>query len=244
DGHGTFECAHGTLPIPAPATLQILEGIKISQIAVEQELITPTGAALVAEFQSSVGIMPSLAPKRIGYGLGSRHLPNRPNALRGVLADQPISTGTDRILEISVNVDDLSPEILGNTMDKLLRAGAAESYFTPVHMKKNRLGVLITVLVDRSNLDAIQRILFQETTTFGLRYREVERLMLERDIVKVSTPAGEIELKIGRLGDELLQASPEFESCKKAAESSGMPLRQVYQLATDAFFRPQKSKTS
>jgi pyridinium-3,5-bisthiocarboxylic acid mononucleotide nickel chelatase len=244
DGTGTVRCAHGDYPLPAPATLEILKGLPIRQIPIPGELITPTGAAIIAEFQHSVDSMPKIRPRKIGYGLGSRDFPGQPNVLRAVLADLESFDGegaAETIWEVQANIDDSSPEILGATLDQLLKAGAVDAYFTPVQMKKNRPGVLLTTLCSQEFLEAVQGVIFRETTTFGLRYHQSQRVVLDREEVEVQTEAGPIKVKIGRFQESLLQVSPEFESCRISAEKSGLPLRKVYELAVNAFWSHEKA---
>src|SRR5215472_5987180 len=146
DGRGTFRCSHGEYPLPAPATLEILKGIPISQVSVPFELITPTGAAIVAEFQHSVGLLPAMRPEKIGYGVGRRDLPSRPNVLRAVLGELEKDKAAEQITELQANIDDLSPEILGAVQERLFKAGALDVFLVPIQMKKNRPGTILTVL--------------------------------------------------------------------------------------------------
>jgi pyridinium-3,5-bisthiocarboxylic acid mononucleotide nickel chelatase len=236
DGQGTFRCTHGEYPLPAPATLEILRNIPIRQVAVPFELITPTGAAIVAEFQHVIGAMPEMRPTKIGYGLGQRDLLDRPNILRAVLGEAEISKSSDRIVELQANIDDLSPEILGAVQARLFKAGALDAFFTPIQMKKNRPGILLSVLCQPSDRKKIQEVLFTETSTFGVRYREIQRTTLDREIVHVQTAFGSIQIKIGRQDGKILQVSPEFESCNAAAERSQQPLKRIYELAVEAFW--------
>ena len=236
DGQGTFRCTHGEYPLPAPATLEILRNIPIRQVAVPFELITPTGAAIVAEFHHFVGAMPEMRPTKIGYGLGKRDLVDRPNILRAVLGEAEESESSDRIVELQANIDDLSPEILGAVQARLLKVGALDAFFTPIQMKKNRPGILLSVLCRPSDRQKIQELLFTETSTFGIRYREIERITLDREVVQVPTAFGSIEIKIGRQDGKILQVSPEFESCNAAAERSQQPLKRIYELAVEAFW--------
>jgi len=240
DGIGFIRCSHGNYPLPAPATLELLRGLPIRQVPVPFELITPTGAAIVAEFQISVGPMPRLRPSKIGYGLGTRDLPDHPNVLRVLLADSDPEDKTESVVEVQANIDDLSPEILGATIDRLLAAGAVDAYFTPVQMKKSRPATLLTVLCPRQNLEAVQAVIFKETTTFGLRYQEMERVTLDREQVEVETGAGPVVVKIGRFHKNLLQVSPEFESCQSLASKSGISLRRIYEMAVSAFWMKEE----
>ena len=239
DGQGTFRCAHGEYPLPAPATLEILRNIPIRQVAVPFELITPTGAAIVAEFHHIVGAMPEMRPTKIGYGLGKRELFDRPNILRAVLGEAEKSKSSDRIVELQANIDDLSPEILGAVQARLLKVGALDAFFTPIQMKKNRPGILLSVLCRPSDRQKIQELLFTETSTFGIRYREIERITLDREVVQVQTAFGSIQIKIGSQDGKIFQVSPEFESCNAAAERSQQPLKRIYELAVEAFWEKE-----
>jgi uncharacterized protein (TIGR00299 family) protein len=237
DGNGSTHCAHGEYPVPAPATLEILKGIPLRQIAVPFELITPTGAAIVAEFQRQIGLMPPLRTIRVGYGLGTRDLSPRPNVLRAILGELEQTAETETVVEIQANIDDLSAEILAASQEHLLHAGALDVFFTPVQMKKNRPGTLLTVLCDRDHLDSIQQLIFHETTTFGLRFREASRRVLDRELRSVDTEFGPIRVKIGRLGDEIVQVSPEYEDCRSIARKTSTPLKRVYEIAAANFWK-------
>ena len=237
EGNGSIHCAHGEYPVPAPATLEILKGIPLRQITVPFELITPTGAAIVAEFQHQIGPMPPLRTIRVGYGLGTRDISPRPNVLRAILGELEQTAETETVVEIQANIDDLSAEILAASQEHLLQAGALDVFFTPVQMKKNRPGTLLTVLCDRAHLDQIQQLIFHETTTFGLRFREASRRVLDRELRSVETELGPIRLKIGRLGDEVVQVSPEYEDCRSIARKISMPLKRVYEIATANFWK-------
>ena len=237
EGNGSIHCAHGEYPVPAPATLEILKGIPLRQITVPFELITPTGAAIVAEFQHQIGPMPPLRTIRVGYGLGTRDISPRPNVLRAILGELEQTAETETVVEIQANIDDLSAEILAASQEHLLQAGALDVFFTPVQMKKNRPGTLLTVLCDRAHLDQIQQLIFHETTTFGLRFREASRRVLDRELRSVETELGPIRVKIGRLGDEVVQVSPEYEDCRSIARKISMPLKRVYEIATANFWK-------
>jgi hypothetical protein len=237
DGQGSIHCAHGEYPIPSPATIEILAGLPLSQIEVPFELITPTGAALVAEFQSSVGTFPAIRPTKTGYGLGSRDLPERANVLRAILADKIVSSGPERLVEVQATIDDMTPELLGAAIDKIREAGAAEAFFSPVQMKKSRPGILLTTLCRPDQLAEVQEIILRHTSTFGVRYREVDRLALERTFVSVTTPYGSLAIKLGMLGGEVIQVAPEFEDCRKAAEKAGVPIKTVYDAALQGYYQ-------
>ncbi len=237
DGRGFTHTAHGRFPVPAPATLGILQGIALEQIDLRFEMITPTGAAIVAEFAEKFGPMPRMKIEKIGYGVGSRTFPDRPNVLRAVLGelDAAGGCGTDTITRIETNIDDLSPEITGAAMEKLFAAGALDVFFTPIHMKKNRPGVQLSVLCENNGVQKIADIVFAETTSFGVRMDQVQRLKLERRFESVPTPFGEIVVKLGLKDGTIIQVAPEFESCRAASEKSGQPLRVIYDAARDSY---------
>ena len=239
DGRGWVKCAHGQFPIPCPATLEILAGIPLGQIDEPYEFITPTGAAIVAEFGRAFGVMPTLRVEKIGYGIGSRQLPNRPNVLRAVLgqADAPSTSPylTDTVVRVETNLDDLSPEIAGAVLNRLMDAGALDAALLPIQMKKNRPGVQLSVLCEEAALGKFADLLFAETTAFGIRMDRVERWKLDRRFETVSTPFGEITVKLGLRGKEIVQTAPEFESCREASERTGQPLRAIYEAALQAF---------
>jgi uncharacterized protein (TIGR00299 family) protein len=236
DGQGTFRSSHGEYPLPGPATLEILRDIPIRQVDIPFELITPTGAAIVAEFQHAVGALPEMRPSKIGYGLGTRDLAGRPNVLRAVLGDLAETPSGERIVELQTNIDDLSPEILGAVQDRLFQAGALDVFFTQIQMKKNRPATMLSVLCQPSALEKIQELIFAETSTFGIRFRELQRKTLDRELVEVKTSAGPIQIKIGRQAGQILQVAPEFESCYAVAQRSRLPLKRIYELAVEAFW--------
>ncbi len=235
EGRGWIDCAHGRFPLPSPATLEILRGVELELVDESWESITPTGAAIAREFAESFGPMPRMEIERVGYGIGTRDLKERPNVLRGVLGSAvqaaPNDCETDMIVELETNLDDLSPELTGAALDRLLALGALDVTLTPVQMKKNRPGVRLSVLCEPALEQTIVRAILTETSAFGVRRSEKRRYKLERRFEKVQTAYGEITLKLGLLQGEVVQVAPEFESCRAAAERTGQPLRLVYQAA-------------
>ncbi|MGV3773642.1 MAG: nickel pincer cofactor biosynthesis protein LarC [Verrucomicrobiales bacterium] len=241
EGTGWIRCAHGRFPIPAPATLNILaqRGIPISQCEEPNELVTPTGAAILAEFVERFEPLTQFRPEKVGFGLGQRDNRTRPNVLRAVLghADQVNSASvsadweTDTIAVIETNLDDINAEVLGFVVEKCFAQGALDVFHTPVQMKKNRPGVLLTVLCQAKATELFMKLLLTDTTAFGVRYHMAERRKLKREIIKVSTPYGEVEVKIGSLDGRITQQAPEFESCRKVAEKAGVPIKDIYRLA-------------
>jgi uncharacterized protein (TIGR00299 family) protein len=256
EGTGWIECAHGRFPIPAPATLAILgaRGIPLSQCDEPSELVTPTGAALLVEFVEAFGPMREVVAEKIGYGLGSRDNPRRPNALRAVLGEASVERGawsverrassmgegahdweTDTIAVLETNLDDINAEILGYFMEKALAAGALDVFHTAIQMKKNRPGVLVTVLCAEADADKFSELLLRETSAFGIRRYSAERRKLQRGLVTVQTPHGSVTVKVGKLDGKVLQVAPEFESCKKLADQAKVPIKEVYDAALRAF---------
>jgi uncharacterized protein (TIGR00299 family) protein len=235
EGAGHIHCAHGTFPLPAPATLALLEGIPLRQVEEPWEHITPTGAALVAEFATTFGTMPEMSVSKIGYGLGSRNTPNRPNVLRLILGDS-VQSGhsSEEIMEIRCNLDDLTPEHAAHALESILGAGALDATLTPTVMKKGRSGWILEVICHPNQANSLSELILSETTAFGIRRHRMERLILERHHELVTTPYGEIAVKVGTLGGKTLQQSPEFTSCMEAAERHGVPVRLVHQAALAA----------
>lgn len=243
EGTGFVMCAHGRFPIPAPATLEILaeRGVAVTQCDEPHELLTPTGAALLAEFVESFGPLRDLKPVKIGYGLGTRNNLTRPNVVRAVLCEATASGSlsahdweTDTIAVLETNLDDVSGEVLGFFVEKALASGALDVFHTPIQMKKNRPGVLLTVLCAEADADKFSELLLRETSAFGVRRTSAERRKLRREFVTVKTPFGEVQVKLGKLDGKVVQTAPEFESCRALAEKSGVPIKTVYEAAQRA----------
>ena len=230
EGAGFVDCAHGRFPLPAPATLEILAGIPVRQIEESSELITPTGAALLAEFSSFYGPLPEMRIEKIGYGLGTRDSFPRPNVLRavvGICAETP-DAEMDEITQIETNLDDFTPELAGAAMERLFAAGALDVFYTAAQMKKNRPGFLLTVLATEETASELARIILTETSAFGVRMHRARRMKLRREFRDVETPYGSVRIKLGFLGDELVQAAPEYESCREVAKRSGVSVKDVH----------------
>jgi pyridinium-3,5-bisthiocarboxylic acid mononucleotide nickel chelatase len=240
DGSGWIDCAHGRFPIPAPATLEILaaRGVAISQCDEPHELITPTGAALLAEFAESFGPMEGLAPERIGFGVGQRQNKTRPNVVRAILGRSGAVAAhdweTDTVAVLETNLDDANPEWLGHFIDKAIAAGALDVCQAPLHMKKNRPGVLLTVICKLADADQFSEWILRQTSAFGLRRTIAERRKLRREFRLVPTSFGPVSVKIGKLDGQVVQTAPEFESCRKLAEEKGVPLKAIYEAALSA----------
>jgi len=229
-GSGFVECAHGTLPVPAPATAELLKGVPVFSNAVEGEVVTPTGALLITELAEHFGPIPSMRMTGVGYGVGTRTYPSFPNLLRvfsGEMEDVGRGENTTEVVVLEANIDDQEPFVLGYVMEKLLGLGALDVFYTPVTMKKSRPGILLTVLAHPEKQEAVIREIFKETTTLGIRLQRLERRELERKIEMVATRFGEIRVKVSFYEDRRLNAVPEYEDLKEAASRAGVPLRVV-----------------
>ena len=227
-GSGQVEAEHGTLPVPAPATLELLRGCPVRGGPVEGELVTPTGAAILTTVANRFGPLPEMRVEGSGFGAGSHDPPRVANVLR-VVQGERLATGAEagEVVVMEANIDDMSPEGLGHVMERLLTAGARDVFFTSVQMKKNRPGVLVTCLADEARSIDLGRLLFRETTTLGVRYHRARRWELPREMKSVSTPYGPVTVKIARLDDSVVRISPEYEDCRRAALEHGVTLEQV-----------------
>jgi pyridinium-3,5-bisthiocarboxylic acid mononucleotide nickel chelatase len=241
EGTGFINCAHGRFPIPAPATIAIIaeRGVPISQCEEPHELVTPTGAAILAEFVEEFAPIQNIVPEKIGYGLGQRDNKTRPNVLRAVLGKSTATTSThdwetDSVAVLETNLDDINAEILGHVVEKAFAQGALDVFHTPIQMKKNRPGVLLTILCATTDQDRFTELLLRETTALGVRRSTCERRKLKREVIQVKTNFGNVEVKIGKLDGRNVQASPEFESCRRLAEEKGVPIKEIYQAAITA----------
>jgi uncharacterized protein (TIGR00299 family) protein len=229
-GGGTAKMAHGVLPVPAPATARLLLGKPTYSNGVQKELVTPTGAAIVATLCASFGPQPLMAVNAIGYGAGTADLEGQPNVLRlmvGAAAEKRVAAESETIRVLEANLDDMNPQIYGYFLEKALAAGALDVFATPVQMKKNRPGMLVTVLCKPEDEAKFHEMLFAETTTLGVRTYTAERRVLARQWETVRTAFGEVRIKVARLNGHIRQASPEFEDCRKLAEAKNVPLQRV-----------------
>lgn len=234
-GHGYVRAAHGLLPIPAPATLELLRGAPLRSVDVEGELVTPTGAALMATLAAEFGAMPTMRVEAVGYGAGKKDFPF-PNLLRVCVgrveteADQPPPTVT--VLE--ANLDDLNPQFYDPIMERLFEAGALDVFLTPIQMKKNRPAILLSVLCAPDRAGALTDILFAETSTLGVRRANWSRSCLDREWMDAATPWGSVRVKVGRHGDRVSNIAPEFEDCRRLARGAGVPVKEVHAAALEA----------
>ncbi len=242
DGTGWVRCAHGRFPVPTPATVAILaaRGVTVSQCAEPHELVTPTGAALLAELVESFGPLHEFRLERVGYGLGTRELSSRPNVLRALWGETAATTAaphdweTDTVAVLETNLDDVTPELLAHAAARALAAGALDVFHVPAQMKKGRPGTLFTVLCPEAEADRLTGLLLTETSAFGVRRSRAERRKLRRDVVTVPTPFGPVQVKRGWLDGRVVQRAPEFESCRQVAEQAGVPVKQVFEAALAA----------
>ena len=233
-GGGTAKMAHGVLPVPAPATARLLLGKPTYSSGVQRELVTPTGAAIVATVCTGFGVQPPMTVTAIGYGAATADIEGQPNVLRLMVGEAAQKTvpGTEEIIRVlEANLDDMNPQIFGYFLDKALAAGALDVFAAPVQMKKSRPGVLVTVLCKPADEQKFQEMLFAETTTLGVRSQTAERRILPRAWEKVATRYGEVRIKVARLDGMIRQASPEFDDCRKLAEEQNVPLQQVMEEA-------------
>ena len=228
-GSGFVSAGHGRLPLPAPATLEILKEVPIYGTEIRRELVTPTGAAIIASLAESFEPLPELKVRNIGYGAGTANLEERPNLLRIICGD-PEQVGDEELLVvIETNIDDMNPEIFGYLMDRLFEKGALDVYWIPIHMKKNRPGVMVQALCPPKARDALIRRLLSETTTTGVRHRKVRRRTLPRELISLETPYGRIPVKRIALADGTHRIVPEYEECRKIARERDIPIGQVYE---------------
>lgn len=237
-GTGTVTMAHGTFPVPPPATTRLVTGVPVYGEG-EGELLTPTGALLVTGHASAYGPLPALRVSACGYGAGSRETRGRPNVLRILVGEEAAAAGTggegERVLVLEAEVDDTPGQLLAAAMDALFAAGALDVFLTPVQMKKNRPGVLVTVLAAGERREAVEEALFTTTTTLGVRWQEWRRTVLARESVRVATAYGEIAVKVGRREGRVVNAQPEFDDCQAAALRAGVTVKEAWAAALAAF---------
>lgn len=233
-GTGTVTMSHGSFAVPPPATARLVAGVPVYG-AGEGELLTPTGALLVTAHATEYGPLPPLRIEKTGHGAGSRDTPGRPNVLRLIVGVDEAVAGDERILVLETELDDAAPQLLGPLIERLLGAGALDAYFTPVQMKKGRPGVLVTVLAPPARREAVEELLFRETTTLGVRRQEWQRSALERETASVATPYGPVRVKLGRRASVVYNAWPEFEDCQRLAAEAGVAVKEVLAAALAAW---------
>ncbi len=240
-GSGMVEMEHGRFPVPPPAVAELLRQAPIYATDITGELVTPTGAAIVSSVCELYGPLPPMRVERTGYGAGGREYRKFPNVLRLIVgeSDNDADLSGERLFIVETNIDDASPQMVGHLMEQAFARGALDCFFTPVQMKKNRPGVLISILCRPDEREAMFNLLFTETTTIGARSYEVERRALEREMVTVKTEYGPIDIKVARADGRITTYTPEFEQCRAAAHQAGVPLRVVEGAARSAFERNQ-----
>ncbi|MDP7349701.1 MAG: nickel pincer cofactor biosynthesis protein LarC [Nitrospinota bacterium] len=229
-GSGFVKCDHGTLPVPAPAVVEMLRGVPCFSSGTRQELTTPTGAAVIATLANEFGSLPELKTDRVGYGAGGKNLKEMPNALRIILGELSIANELKKeIFVLETNIDDMNPEFYDVVMEKLFQAGAVDVFLTPIIMKKNRPATKLSVLTQQQNVEMLANEVLKNTTSFGIRFYPVERVMLEREFQEIETVLGKVKVKIGKRDGEVCHISPEYEHCKKISREQGIPIKKVYE---------------
>jgi uncharacterized protein (TIGR00299 family) protein len=239
-GTGTVKCAHGLMPIPAPGTAELLKGVPLAPSSIKAELTTPTGAAILTTVVHEWLDQPLMTVERVGHGAGRLDLEEQPNLLRLFVGTATSVAQRDQIWVLETNLDDLTAEVIGYCYDLLLAAGAVDVFSTPIFMKKNRPAVLLSVLCPEAAVAAVEEILFRETTTLGVRRYQVSRRKLNREACTVSTPWGAVQGKLGWLEGRPPSFSPEYEDCARVAREHGIPLREVYLTAQEAYRKSNK----
>jgi uncharacterized protein (TIGR00299 family) protein len=234
-GRGSVRAAHGRMPLPAPGTAELLKGVPLAESDVEMELTTPTGAAILTTVVDQFGPLPAMTVEVIGIGAGTREVPGQANILRLFVGQVAVPAGSDRVWVLETNLDDLPGEIIGYTITQLLAAGALDAFLTPIVMKKNRPGVLVTVLCDEPRIAIMEEVLFRETTTLGIRRYPVSRHKLKRQAAEVTTAYGVVKGKLGWLEGRPPTFSPEHDDCARIAAEQGVALRSVYEAAQAAY---------
>ncbi len=234
-GSGTVKTSHGVYPVPAPATARLLQGAPIYAGTQAAELVTPTGALLVTSYADSFGPVPAMRTSAIGYGAGTRDLPDTPNVLRVLVGEADSGATSHAVTVIEADIDDMNPQIFGALMDRLLAGGALDVFYTSIQMKKNRPGTLLTIVATPESRERLTSTVFRETTTIGVRYREMTRECLDREKVTVETPLGPVRFKVARRNGEVLNASPEFDDCARIAAATGTPIKDVQSVAIKGY---------
>ncbi|MCX6344771.1 MAG: nickel pincer cofactor biosynthesis protein LarC [Armatimonadetes bacterium] len=236
--HGMVNIAHGAFPLPAPATAELLKGVPWQELGIEGEIITPTGAAILAQFAESFGPMPAMTTNTIGYGAGKKDF-GMPNVLRVVIGEQGSHKHGEykSVQVIETNIDDISPQIYEVVMERLFDAGALDVYMTPIQMKKNRPAVLLSIICAPSDTSKMTDVIFEETSSIGVRISNQHRTCLPREMIIVDTKFGPIKLKVAKKNGEIVNAQPEYEDCKAAAAKHGAALKMVRDVAISEFLK-------
>ncbi len=247
-GRGTVQCAHGTFPVPAPATVELLKDAPVYSSGLQAELVTPTGAAIVKTLARRFSTFPEMTIEKSGYGAGSRDFPGHPNVARLTIGQAASTiaakTASDTVTVLEANLDDLNPQVFGYVVDRLLEEGALDAFAVPVQMKKNRPGALLTVLSKREDAQRLAQLIFSETTTLGIRQRDEVRRTLTRRWESVHTPWGDVRIKIASMNGTVTNCAPEFEDCRRIAVEHHVPLKTVMQEAARAYLRTTEKTDS
>jgi pyridinium-3,5-bisthiocarboxylic acid mononucleotide nickel chelatase len=245
-GGGTVKCAHGTLPVPAPATVELLKGASVYSSGVQAELVTPTGAAIVKTLVTRFAAFPEMKIEKAGYGAGTRDFPGHTNVLRLTIGEAQTQiagkTLQETISVLEANLDDMNPQVFGYVLDRLLEEGALDVFGLPVQMKKNRPGMLLTVLCRQEDVPKLTDLIFKETTTLGVRAREEKRRILARKWITVGTRWGNIRLKVASMNGTVTNYAPEYEDCRKIAAANHVPLKSVMQEAMQRYLSSEGLK--
>jgi uncharacterized protein (TIGR00299 family) protein len=239
-GSGFIHCQHGIFPVPAPATADLLRHATIYQKHAQTELVTPTGAAILAAVVTRFAGLSGFAAEKIGYGAGTKQFADFPNCLRMMIGqDRAVSVerDTNKVIVIEANIDDMNPQNFAYVSERLLDAGALDVFTIPIQMKKSRPGHLLQVLAVPDSVDKLSRLIFQETTTIGLRKYSADRSILEREFVEVATEYGPVKIKVSRMDGEVVNAAPEYEDCARIAREKNVSLKKVQALAMSAYFK-------
>jgi len=236
-GRGWVKAAHGRMPLPAPGTAELLRGVPLAESLIDGEMTTPTGAAILTTVVERFTSLPPLTIESIGLGAGTRETPDQANILRLFVGTVDLPASSDRIWVLETNLDDLPGEVVGYTMTQLMEAGALDAFLTPIQMKKNRPGVMVSVLCDEPKIPALEDLLFRETATLGIRRYPVSRHKLKRQPIEVETPFGPVKGKLGWLGERPPTFSPEYDDCARIAAARAIPLRDVYEAAHASYAR-------
>jgi hypothetical protein len=234
-GRGSIRLSHGLYPVPAPATMRLLTGIPIYSGPQTTELVTPTGALLLTHYASAFGPMPAMRVRQVGYGAGTHDFKDTPNVLRVLVGEEDSTAPSRSVVVVEAEIDDMNPQIFGLVMDRLLEQGALDVFYTPIQMKKNRPGTLMTVIAPPDRRAALTATIFRETTTIGIRYHTMSRECLDRETVSIDTGIGNVRMKVARRNGEILNASPEFDDCVRLATETGRPVKEIQLLASRAF---------
>ncbi|MBI5102850.1 MAG: nickel pincer cofactor biosynthesis protein LarC [Nitrospirae bacterium] len=236
-GSGSVRTSHGLLPVPAPATLELLRGVPVYSSGGSFEMTTPTGAALIKSISADFGAMPLFIPEKTGHGAGGKDPDSMPNILRVTVGSMSAPPADGPLVVVETNIDDMNPQVYEHVVGLLLKAGALDAWLTQIMMKKMRPAVKLSVLTVRGRLDEISEILLRETTSLGVRYYDVSRNIMERRIDHVKTPAGKIGVKVSIYKNRILKVTPEYEDCRRVSEKSGLPLIEVLESARTAAAR-------